>query len=915
MNLTNEYKATVCAESYLGLKGYTIPKSVLTAQDIAFLKKDLFLKPQTPGPSFGPAADDAFPVYRENDKKMYIPRFYGIERYGHPPRSEIAPGMDIDVSFPRELRDYQNKIVDIYMRGFHPPHAPRNDDNLNCQSENAGTVSFAGVATSSLAPRTPPACDSSTTEVHSVEGRGVRGNHGFPASGILEIYCGAGKCLGLNTPILMFDGTIKMVQDVQVGDVLMGDDSTPRNVLTLARGREKMYRIDASDRESYTVNESHILSLKVGRDYSKAYVEDTVHDISVRDYLALPKTIRSLLLGYRAQIEYADQPIQADPYVMGHIINLNYNLHCRPDMETSEITLWKSVYEYINKVTNLGTSDDEYHTYVLHYWKDPYLNQKMNEFRQLSHIPIEYRCNSREVRLRTLAGILDGTCATLRYTDHYITEVLDNGRLSSEILGLARSLGFGAGIRDVYRGTSRYKVVIRIYGDNIDDIPVERDYFRIFKDTCMRRKRANLYTVKITELEQDNYYGFEIDGNRRFVLGDHTVTHNTVMALKIVSLIKKKTLILVHKEFLMNQWIERIEEFLPGARVGKIQASICDIDNKDIVIGMIQTMYNKVFPQEVYSQFGLTIIDEVHRIGSEEFSKTLLKTITPYMLGISATVERKDKLTKLLYMFIGPKIHSMLRKQEDTVNVRGIEFTTRDPEFNQVEYDFRGQPKYSTMISKLCAFGPRSDFIVKVIRDLIKESPESQIMVLAHNRSLLTYLHETLNTTAAIGGPGGEAPVAGFYVGGMKQKDLQETESKQIVLATYAMAAEALDIKTLSTLVMATPKTDITQSVGRILRMKHANPRIVDIIDTHDTFQNQWKLRKRFYKKANYKILTTTNIKYKDMMNMEDDDVWFTAFDPKKKEESGKKQKEDDDNDNKKVTEFGGKCCIDMSGL
>lgn len=156
MNLTNEYKATVCAESYLGLKGYTIPKSVLTAQDIAFLKKDLFLKPQTPGPSFGPAADDAFPVYRENDKKMYIPRFYGIERYGHPPRSEIAPGMDIDVSFPRELRDYQNKIVDIYMRGFHPPHAPRNDDNLNCQSENAGTVSFAGVATSSLAPRTPP---------------------------------------------------------------------------------------------------------------------------------------------------------------------------------------------------------------------------------------------------------------------------------------------------------------------------------------------------------------------------------------------------------------------------------------------------------------------------------------------------------------------------------------------------------------------------------------------------------------------------------------------------------------------------------------------------------------------------------------------------------------------------------------
>ena len=115
------------------------------------------------------------------------------------------------------------------------------------------------------------------------------------------------------------------------------------------------------------------------------------------------------------------------------------------------------------------------------------------------------------------------------------------------------------------------------------------------------------------------------------------------------------------------------------------------------------------------------------------------------------------------------------------------------------------------------------------------------------------------------------------------------------------MAAEALDIKTLSTLVMVTPKTDITQSVGRILRMKHDNPIIVDIIDTHSTFQNQWKLRKRFYKKANYKIVTTTSSKY---TNMETTD-WL---DPNIKS----KKKDDDDDD---VTEFKGNCCIDMGGL
>jgi hypothetical protein len=214
---------------------------------------------------------------------------------------------------------------------------------------------------------------------------------------------------------------------------------------------------------------------------------------------------------------------------------------------------------------------------------------------------------------------------------------------------------------------------------------------------------------------------------------------------------------------------------------------------------------------------------------------------------------------------------------------------------------------------------------VKAVRDLLKENPEGQIMVLAHNRSLLTYMYECFNAGAspparpplaeeAGGLRGAAAPVAaapataGFYVGGMKQKDLQETESKKIVLATYAMAAEALDIKTLSILLMATPKTDITQSVGRILRMKHANPIIVDIIDSHQLFQNQWKLRKRFYKKSNYKIVTTTSKKYTDMGTTE----WFKVFDPKVKTPDD----DDDENDIKKnTTDFGGKCCIDVSGL
>ena len=362
----------------------------------------------------------------------------------------------------------------------------------------------------------------------------------------------------------------------------------------------------------------------------------------------------------------------------------------------------------------------------------------------------------------------------------------------------------------------------------------------------------------------------------------------TVMALKIGSVLSKKMLILVHKEFLMNQWIERIAEFLPTARVGKIQGTKFEIKDKDIVIGMIQTMYNRDFPQTAFHSFGLTIIDEVHRIGSEEFSKTLLKTVTPYMLGISATVERKDGLTKILYMFIGEKIYSGTRKDQDPVCVRGIEYVTTDDEFNTTEVDWKGNTKFSTMITKICNYGPRSDFIVKILQDIFRMSEEEeeeeeeggggdkiQVMVLAHNRSLLTYLHDAIAHRGFAS--------AGYYVGGMKESELKKTEEKQIVLATYAMAAEALDIKTLCILVMATPKTDIEQSVGRILREKHANPMVVDIIDKHDTFQNQWRKRKTFYRKNNYKILQVNSNQYRGIKQSH----WIDVNQKKQKEKQG----------------------------
>jgi superfamily II DNA or RNA helicase len=332
----------------------------------------------------------------------------------------------------------------------------------------------------------------------------------------------------------------------------------------------------------------------------------------------------------------------------------------------------------------------------------------------------------------------------------------------------------------------------------------------------------------------------------------------TVIALHLVSRLQKKTLILVHKEFLMNQWIERIEEYLPTARIGKLQGPKQEIEGNDIVIGMIQSIYNREFPPGMFDSFGFTIIDEVHRIGSCEFSQTLSKIVTPLTLGISATVERKDGLTDILFAFIGPKIFSASRESnsEQVVQVRAVTFQTQDRDFCEVEYDFRGQVKYSTMMTRLCNYAPRTDLLERLIRDTYERLPQSQIIVLGHNRSLLVDLYKRFQRPHAI------QPSVGYYIGGMKQAALQASETCSVLLATFAMAAEALDIKTLSVLVLATPKTDIVQSVGRILRTQHSQPIILDIVDILEPYQNQWKRRRAYYRKCGYDIRETTSVQY-----------------------------------------------------
>ena len=323
----------------------------------------------------------------------------------------------------------------------------------------------------------------------------------------------------------------------------------------------------------------------------------------------------------------------------------------------------------------------------------------------------------------------------------------------------------------------------------------------------------------------------------------------TVMALNIISKLKKKTLVIVHKSFLMNQWIERIEQFLPDARVGKIQGEHIDIDNKDIVLGMLQSLSSKKYDDTMCDSFGLCVFDECHHLSAEVFSNVMIQFVCNYNLGLSGTMTRKDGLTKVFKYFIGPVIHKEKTDLSVEVHVKTIHYQDDDL-FQNVKTDFRGNPLYSTMISTLCECKMRTKFLVDIVRNEFILNPNQQMMILAHNKSLIQELYDLILLFE---------PSIGFYLGGMKEKSLKESESKKIIIATYAMASEGLDIKTLTTLFMATPKSDVRQSVGRILRSEQSTPLVIDIVDPHTIFNNQYKKRKAYYSKKKYLVELFSN--------------------------------------------------------
>jgi hypothetical protein len=322
----------------------------------------------------------------------------------------------------------------------------------------------------------------------------------------------------------------------------------------------------------------------------------------------------------------------------------------------------------------------------------------------------------------------------------------------------------------------------------------------------------------------------------------------TVCGLYIASQLKVKTLIIVHNTFLKDQWEERIKFFLPGAHIGRIQGETTDVSDKDIVIAMIQSISMKEYPKEVFSGFGLTIVDECHHIASEVFVQAFPKITSQHMLGLSATPDRKDGLMYVIEWFLGPILFKSENtdKEDPAIRVEVFNHDPNDTEFNTVVYNSQGVMSTVHMINKLTDFEPRTKMIASILEDI---EPNRQTLVLSdrvkHCKDILEALSPSVRETACILAQSVPAP-----------KRAEWCSTKKILIATYSMCKEGFDVPTLNTLVMATPRPDIDQIVGRILRIEKdkrtIHPLIIDIVDT--TFRRQFQQRLSLYNKRTYTV-------------------------------------------------------------
>lgn len=382
----------------------------------------------------------------------------------------------------------------------------------------------------------------------------------------------------------------------------------------------------------------------------------------------------------------------------------------------------------------------------------------------------------------------------------------------------------------LFKLTNKYMYIPNFFSDigELVENEINRTEFKINSEP--REYQKNIIDCIYSELIKNN----------SCIACLYTGWGKTFAGLYLAKLLNVKTLIIVNKESLMQQWREQIIKFL-NIEPGIIQGTITDTDaDHDICIGMIQSISMKEYPKEFFDEFTFTIYDETHHYCSKVFSNVFYKIGSKYNLGLTATLKRADKLEYTLEWFLGkPIVNVQLLLIEPEIHI----YNFYDYENNCVKYLPNGKVNCPSSITSITENKNRDIFILNLIKECY--AADRKILVLTDRKSHCERLLQNLNGYSA-----------GIYYGGMKQEQLKKSNECRIILATYQMASEGYDNPKLDTLILASPKGNVEQSVGRILRQKNKNcALVIDINDCISVFNNWNKKRQSFYNNKKFKIV------------------------------------------------------------
>jgi len=331
---------------------------------------------------------------------------------------------------------------------------------------------------------------------------------------------------------------------------------------------------------------------------------------------------------------------------------------------------------------------------------------------------------------------------------------------------------------------------------------------------------------------------------RRLIKGQSFITEaptgfgKTPCALAVVARVKLKTLVVVTKEDARDHWYDeaRRELGLAHNEIGFIQGDQCEVLGKKFVIGMIQSLsIGGRYSQNTFNDIGLTIWDEVHRVGADVFSNTCWLLPSKRRWGLSATPWRRDGKEALIHAHIGT-VKVRTKVLQLIPNIMRVKTNAKFPK--GLKYNGKAMGHVTRMLGHDLK---RNHFIAK----FVKKAYDMGRICIVFSDSLdhLDYLNSAIKK---VGVP---AKAMSYYVGGLTKAEREVAKGKPVILATYAYTSEATDIPWLDTMVMATPKANVVQIVGRVLR-EHPNkptPLVLDLVDPLKIYQNFGTTRLKWY--------------------------------------------------------------------